>query len=220
MWLSFANKFFFGILLKALEVFRLYYYCLANFALELCTAEGESRVREISLVRENHNLVECYNTLLDLLYSSYPTQPHSLISLLSIQNNSYFKNVAKTCLLASKLSFHLWQCTFRFVQLCKYSPNSRYYPPSCLLAVFAVFLAIISPSSSCSSYYWNEWSVCHFCFHNQNNSTLSPGLLGNGALTCSGLHFWCHLLIKHKIIANLVISNWLWWIMRVLLANE
>ena len=25
----------FGILLKALEVFRLYYYCLANFALEL-----------------------------------------------------------------------------------------------------------------------------------------------------------------------------------------
>ena len=26
-------------------------------------------------------------------------------------------------------------------------------------------------------------------FHNQNNSTSSPGLLGNSALTCSGLHF-------------------------------
>ena len=28
-----------------------------------------------------------------------------------------------------------------------------------------------------------------FFFHNQNNSTLSPGLLGNRASTCSGLHF-------------------------------
>ena len=26
------------------------------------------------------------------------------------------------------------------------------HPPSCLLAVFAMFLSIISPSSSCSSY--------------------------------------------------------------------
>ena len=25
--------------------------------------------------------------------------------------------------------------------------------------------------------------------NNQNNSTSSPGLLGNGALTCNGLHF-------------------------------
>ena len=62
-----------------------------------------------------------------------------------------------------------------------------------------MFLAIILPSSSCSTYSWNEWSVRHFCFHNQNNSTLSPGLLGNGALTCSGLHFWRHFLIKRKI---------------------
>ena len=47
-----------------------------------------------------------------------------------------------------------------------------------VLAVFAMFLAIISPSSSCSSYSWNEWSVRHFSFHNENNSTSSPGLLG------------------------------------------
>ena len=40
----------------------------------------------------------------------------------------------------------------RFVHLRKYSPNSRCRPPSCLLAVFAMFLAIIVPSSSCSSY--------------------------------------------------------------------
>ena len=46
------------------------------------------------------------------------------------------------------------------------------------LRVVFLILAIISPSSSCSSYSWNEWNVRHFCFHNQNNSTSSPGLLG------------------------------------------
>ena len=42
------------------------------------------------------------------------------------------------------------------------------------LGVVFLLFAIISPSS----YSWNEWNVRHFCFHNQNNSTLSPGLLG------------------------------------------
>jgi len=42
----------------------------------------------------------------------------------------------------------------------------------------------------------------------------------NGALTCTRLHFWRHFLVKHKILPNLVISNWLWWIMCVLLANQ
>ena len=42
----------------------------------------------------------------------------------------------------------------------------------------------------------------------------------NGALTCRRLHFWRHFLVKHKILLNLVIRNWLWWIMRVLLANQ
>ena len=32
----------------------------------------------------------------------------------------------------------------------------------------------------------------------------------NGALTCRGLHFLRHFLVKHKILPNLVISNWLW----------
>ena len=45
---------------------------------------------------------------------------------------------------------------------------------SCLLAVLAMFLAIISPNL----YSWNDWNVLHFCFHNQHNSTSSPGLLG------------------------------------------
>ena len=41
-----------------------------------------------------------------------------------------------------------------------------------------LFLAIISPSSSCSSYSWDEWSGRHFSFHSENNSISSPGLLG------------------------------------------
>ena len=55
------------------------------------------------------------------------------------------------------------------------------------VALRVVFLALISPGSSCSSYSWNEWSVRQFSFHNENNSISSPGLLGNGALTCRRL---------------------------------
>ena len=33
---------------------------------------------------------------------------------------------------------------------------------NCHLAVFAMFLTIISPISCCSSYSWNEWNVRHF----------------------------------------------------------
>ena len=44
---------------------------------------------------------------------------------------------------------------------------------SCLLAVLAMFLAIISPSS----YSWNHEMSAIF-FHNQNNSTSFPGLPG------------------------------------------
>ena len=44
--------------------------------------------------------------------------------------------------------------------------------------LFLLFLAIILLCSSCSSYSWKEWSVRHFSFHNENNSTLSQGLLG------------------------------------------
>ena len=45
------------------------------------------------------------------------------------------------------------------------------------LRVVFLILAIILPSSSCSSYSWNEWSVRHFS-HKENNSTSSPGPLG------------------------------------------
>ena len=42
---------------------------------------------------------------------------------------------------------------------------------------FAMFLAIILPSSSCSSYPWNEWNVCLFfneISYNQKTKTTQP----------------------------------------------
>ena len=105
------------------------------------------------------------------------------------------------------------EMSFRVVQLRKYSANSRCRPPSCLLAVFAMFFAIIMPSSSCSFYSWNEWSLRYFYFHNQNNSVSFPRRFNL-------LHFWRGFLAKHKILPNLVIRNWLWWTMRVLSQSE
>ena len=121
-------------------------------------------------------------------------KPNSLIVLWFIQNISYFKNIAKTCLPASMLSSSLI-VTFRFVQLRKYSPNSRCRLPSCLLTVFAMFLVIISPSSSCSSYSWNEWNGRHFFFTSKTSQPRSQAFSVDGALTCRRLHFWRHFLV-------------------------
>ena len=55
----------------------------------------------------------------------------------------------------------------------------------------------------------------------KNNATSSPGLLVNGAQEpIIDRLLRCLNLVKHKIFPNLVISNWLWWIKRVLLANQ
>ena len=75
------------------------------------------------------------------------------------------------------------------------------------------FLAIFSPSS----YSWNEWNVCHFSSSQPKQLNLVPV---NGALTCKNAAIWRHFLAKHKSLPNLVVSNWLWWIKRVLLANQ
>ena len=143
-------------------------------------------------------------------------KPNSLIALLFIQNNSKFKNMAETYLPASMLN----SSSIVYVEVCpvpQVFSKEQMSPPElsscCFCHVFSYY-------SSCSSYSWKEWNVRHMFPHNQNNSTSSLGLLGNDALTCSGLHFWRHFLVKHKILPNLVISIWLEWIMRVLLANQ
>ena len=109
-------------------------------------------------------------------------KPNSLITLLFIQNHSQFKNIAKTCLPASILSSSLIVYVYRFVQ----PPHSICRPPSCVLAMFQLLFRLVP--AVVLTLETSEVSAI-FCFHNQNNSTSSPGPLGNGASTCSGLHF-------------------------------
>ena len=94
-------------------------------------------------------------------------KPNSLIVLLIIQNNSLFKKIL-TSIDPSMLSPGL----FSSANILQIAHDCR--TSSGLFAVLAMFLDIILPGS----YSWNEWNVHHFCFHNQNNSTSSPGLLG------------------------------------------
>ena len=71
----------------------------------------------------------------------------------------------------------------------------------------------------------------------KNNSTSSPSFSVNGSIICSGLHFWrhydvigliicsglhfwCYRFNMTKFFRNLVNSSWLWWIMRVVFANQ
>ena len=105
-------------------------------------------------------------------------KPNSLIALLFIQNNSKFKNMAETYLPASMLN----SSSIVYVEVCpvpQVFSKEQMSPPElsscCFCHVFSYY-------SSCSSYSWREWNVRHFFFHNQNNSTSSPGPLGNGAL--------------------------------------
>ena len=72
-----------------------------------------------------------------------------------------------------------------------------------------------------SSYSWNEWNVRHFVSTTKTTQPRPQVFSVNGALTCkNAAFFWRHFLAKHKILPNLVISNWLWWIMGVPLANQ
>ena len=95
---------------------------------------------------------------------------------------------------------------------CAKSPHTRPDVPVPLL-----YTAIFSPTS----YPSNEWNVRHFLFSRPKQLNLVPR---SSRLTvpypARTLHFWRHFLVKHKILSNLVISNWLWWIMLVLLANQ
>ena len=68
----------------------------------------------------------------------------------------------------------------RLFSASKYSPNSRCRPSSCLLAVLAMFLAIISPSC----YSWNEWNVRHFVFTTKTTQPRLQVFSVNGTLTC------------------------------------
>ena len=104
----------------------------------------------------------------------------------------------------------------RVVQYCKYSPNNRCHPLSCLLAVFAMFLAniclfllretsemfhlfLLTAKTAFNLFLRSSWIVVQF---------------GNyAARLMSFFMYW-------KILPNLVDSSWLRWIVHGILANQ
>ena len=109
-------------------------------------------------------------------------KPNSLITLLFIQNNSQLKNHSKNMLTCIDIKF-----IFDSVRLGLSSLHTAYVALRvvfllCFQLLFRLVPAVVLTLET------SEVSAI-FCFHNQNNSTSSPGLLGNGAFTCSGLHF-------------------------------
>ena len=106
------------------------------------------------------------------------------------------------------------------MQLRKYSPTSRCRPLSCLLAVFAMFLELYRLVPAVVLTLETSELSAIFFFTTKTTQPRPQVFSVNGALTCRGLHFWRHFLVKHKILPNLVISNWLWGIMRAVLANQ
>ena len=105
----------------------------------------------------------------------------------------------------------------RVVEYCKYSPNNRCRPLSCLLAVLAMFLANNLPL--CSS--WNKWNVSPFLLTAETafnlvlrSSWIFVQLPGNyAAQLMSFFTYW-------KILPNLFDSSWLQWIVHGILANQ
>ena len=75
---------------------------------------------------------------------------------------------------------------FRVVQLCKYPPNSRCCPSSCLLAILSMFLDVISPSSVTLE--TSEMSAI-FVFTIKITQPRPQVFLVNGALTCKKAAF-------------------------------
>ena len=114
-------------------------------------------------------------------------KPNSLIALLFIQNNYQFKNIAKTCLPASMLS----SSSIVYVKVCpapqifsKQQMSPSKLSSCCFCYVFGYYFAQFQ-----LQFLLLKQVKCRpFSSHHQNNSTSFPGLLGNGALTCSGLH--------------------------------
>ena len=123
-------------------------------------------------------------------------KPNSIIVLLFIQNNSQFKNIAKTSLLASMLSY---------LQVCPYPP------------IFSKQQMSVSELSSCCfcyvfSRYFAQFQLqflllkrvkcAPFLFSQPKKLSLVPTV----PQPVRTLHF----KVKVKILSNLVISNWLW----------
>ena len=142
-------------------------------------------------------------------------KPNSIIVLLFIQNNSQFKNNAITCLPPSMLTspsiVHVQGCSAP--QIFSKQQMSPFELCSCCSChVFSYNFAYVLVLKR---------NVCHFLFSQPKQLNLVPK---SSRLTvhqpARTLHFRRHFFVKHKILQNLVISNWLQSIIRVLLANQ
>ena len=117
-------------------------------------------------------------------------KPNSIIVLLFIKNNSQFKNIAKTSLPASMLS----SSSIVYVQVCpapqifskqQMSPSKL----SQLLAVFAMFLAIISANPAVVLTLETSEVSAILVFTTKTTQSRPQVFSVNGALTCRRLHF-------------------------------
>ena len=122
---------------------------------------------------------EVDNILRDLHSSSYDTKAKSNNFFIFIQNNSQFKNIAKTSLPPSMLSLssivHVQGCSVPQMR------DSRCRPSSCLLAVLAMFLATISPILTLET---GEMSAI-FVFTNKTTQPRPQVFSINCTLTCT-----------------------------------
>ena len=73
-----------------------------------------------------------------------------------------------------------------------------------------MFLAIISPVPAVVLTLETSEVSTILVFTKKTTQSRPQVFSVNGALTRRRLHFLRHFLVKHKILPNLVINNWLW----------
>ena len=149
---------------------------------------------------------------LQSLYKAWKPDPYPLLRMvyLNLQNVGFLLKGFRENLVASdwnylpvarNLKANFWKMSNPHPMPC--------LPPPPTPAGFTLIGALLLKRVNCPP----------FLFSQAQQLNLVPRSSGNGALTCRGLHFRRRFLVEHTVLPNLVISNWLWWIMRVLLAN-
>ena len=93
----------------------------------------------------------------------------------------------------------------------KYTPNSRCRLSSCRLAVLVMFFDNSLP--------WNEYNVPPLLTSKATQPRRKVFSI-NGSIICKFTALLTSSVQYGKILPNLVNSSWLWWIMRVILANQ
>ena len=101
-------------------------------------------------------------------------KPNSIIVLLFIQNTSWFKDIAKPCFPSIDVKFILDSARLGLFS----SANILQIADVALRVVFLLFLPCFQLLFRLVITLEISEFFRHFCSHNQNNSTSSPGLVG------------------------------------------